>query len=133
MAAAAHAFMQTYTAPGLSIAVGHAGTLIYQDAFGVADRERNEPLTPMHLFRIANVTKPITSTTIFSLIEQGRLRLDDRVFGPGALLGTDFGAPPYRPYVADITLGRRIWCSSPCMWTDFPRRPTSSSPRRSAP
>ena len=104
MAAAAHAFMQTYTAPGLSIAVGHAGTLIYQDAFGVADRERNEPLTPMHLFRIASVTKPITSTTIFSLIEQGRLRLDDRVFGPGALLGTDFGAPPYRPYVADITL-----------------------------
>jgi CubicO group peptidase (beta-lactamase class C family) len=99
MAANARAFMQTYAVPGFSVAVGHAGRIIYQDAFGVADREKNEPLTPMHLFRIASVSKPITSTAIFSLIEQGRLHLSDRVFGPGGVLGTDFGAPPYHPQV----------------------------------
>jgi CubicO group peptidase (beta-lactamase class C family) len=104
MAASARAFMQSYAVPGFSVAVGHGGTMIYQDAFGVADREKNEPLTPMHLFRIASVSKPITSTAIFSLIEQGRLHLGDRIFGPGAVLGTDFGGPPYHPQVDQITL-----------------------------
>jgi CubicO group peptidase (beta-lactamase class C family) len=104
MGSNARAFMQTYAVPGFSLAVGHAGALIYQDAFGSADRENNEPLTPMHLFRIASVTKPITSAAIFSLIEQGRLHLGDRIFGPGAVLGTDFGGPPYRPQVDQITL-----------------------------
>jgi CubicO group peptidase (beta-lactamase class C family) len=104
MAASARAFMQSYAVPAFSVAVGHAGRIIYQDAFGVADREKNEPATPMHLFRIASVSKPITSTAIFSLLEQGRLHLGDRIFGPGGVLGTDFGAPPYRPQVDQITL-----------------------------
>jgi CubicO group peptidase (beta-lactamase class C family) len=104
MAASARAFMQTYAVPGFSVAIGHGGRIIYQDAFGVADREKNEPVTPMHLFRIASVTKPITSTAIFSLIEQGHLHLGDRIFGPGGVLGADFGAPPYRPQVDQITL-----------------------------
>src|SRR5436305_14826884 len=53
MAASARAFMTTCAVPGFSVAVGHSGRIIYQDAFGVADRDKNEPLTPMHLFRIA--------------------------------------------------------------------------------
>jgi CubicO group peptidase (beta-lactamase class C family) len=104
MTASARAFMQTYAVPGFSVAVGHAGALIYQDAFRLADRDKREPLTPLHLFRIASVSKPITSVAIFGLIEQGRLRLGDRIFGPGGVLGTDFGGPPYRPQVDQITL-----------------------------
>jgi CubicO group peptidase (beta-lactamase class C family) len=104
MAASARAFMQTYAVPGFSVAVGHGGRIIYQDAFGLADREKNELVSPMHLFRIASVTKPITSTAIFLLVEQGRLHLGDRIFGPGGVLGTDFGAPPYRGQVEQITL-----------------------------
>jgi CubicO group peptidase (beta-lactamase class C family) len=104
MASSARAFMQTYAVPGFSVAVGNAGRIIYQDAFGLADRDKNEPLTPMHLFRIASVSKPITSTAIFGLIEQGRLRLGDRIFGTGGVLGTDFGGPPYRPQVEEITI-----------------------------
>ena len=104
MAASARAFMRTYAVPGFSVAVGHAGALIYQDAFGLADRDKGEPLTPQHLFRIASLSKPITSVAIFSLIEQGRLHLGDRIFGPGGVLGTDFGRPPYHPQVDQITL-----------------------------
>jgi len=52
-------------------------------------------VTPRHLFRIASVSKMITSVTIFRLIEENRLKLTDRVFGPGALLGTDYGQSPY--------------------------------------
>ena len=104
MAQAARGFMQEYDAPGLSVAVGRFGALVYQEAFGFADRDRGETLHPNHLFRIASVSKPITSVTIFSLIEQGRLRLDDKVFGAGAVLGNDFGAPPYSPNIDRITI-----------------------------
>ena len=104
MAKIAAAFMQQYDVPALSVAVGRDGAIIYEQAFGLADRERSEAVTPKHLFRIASVTKPITSVTIFSLIEQGRLQLTDRIFGPGALTGTDYGRPPYHPRVDEITL-----------------------------
>ena len=56
------------------------------------------------LFRIASVTKPITSVAIFSLIEQGKLNLGDKVFGPSGVLGTKYGKPPYQQYVTDVTV-----------------------------
>jgi CubicO group peptidase (beta-lactamase class C family) len=128
MAASARAFMQTYSVPGFSLAVGHGGRTIYQDAFGLADREKNERLTPMHRFRIASVTKPITSTTIFGLIEQGRLHLGDRIFGPGGVLGTDFGAPPYRPQVGEITL-EHLLTHTGGGWSNNQDDPMFSHPR----
>jgi len=98
------AFMQKYAVPAYSIAVGYSGEIIYQDAFGWADREDKVTVVPANLFRIASVSKTITSVTIFSLIEQGKLRLLDRVFGPNAITGTDYGNPPYNPGVDQITV-----------------------------
>jgi CubicO group peptidase (beta-lactamase class C family) len=104
MAAAATGFMAGYAVPGLSVAIARAGRLVYAEAFGLADREAGEKLTPEHRFRIASVTKPLTSTAIFTLIEQGRLRLSDRVFGQGGVLGVSYGAPPYARYVDQVTV-----------------------------
>jgi hypothetical protein len=59
---------------------GQTANQFYVEAFGFADRENQERLTPQHLFRIASVTKPITS----------ELRVWDRVFGPDSLLGDEF-------------------------------------------
>jgi CubicO group peptidase (beta-lactamase class C family) len=100
----ARAFMKKYAVPALSIAIGHGGTMVYQDAFGLADREKKEAVTPRHLFRIASVTKTITSVAIFSLIESGRIKLTDTVFGPNGVFGTDYGKPPYQPGVDQITI-----------------------------
>ena len=100
----AGAFMEKYAVPGFSIAVGHGGTIVYQDAFGLADRENKEAVTPRHLFRIASVTKTITSVAVFSLIESGRVGLTDTVFGPNAVTGTDYGQPPYNPGIDQITI-----------------------------
>jgi CubicO group peptidase (beta-lactamase class C family) len=104
MADLARAYMQKYDIPALSIAVGHAGKLVYQEAIGWADREQREAVTPNNLFRIASVTKPLTSVAIFSLIEDGRLELGNRVFGRDAVLGFDFGRPPYHPHVDQIAI-----------------------------
>lgn len=97
-------FMRDHDVPGMSVAVARDGEMVHQKAYGLADRDRHENVTPAHLFRIASVSKPITSVAVFQLIEQGKLKLDDTVFGPGAILGTDFGEPPYKPHVAEIRL-----------------------------
>ena len=51
--------------------------VLYQGAFGVADVATGRPLTTDALFRIASMTKPITSLALMQLVEQGRLGLDD--------------------------------------------------------
>lgn len=53
--------------------------VIYQGAFGVADLTEARPLKTDALFRIASMTKAITSTSAMQLIEQGRFVLEDPV------------------------------------------------------
>src|ERR1700743_1659032 len=74
MAALAADFMGAYDVPGLSIAAAIKGKPAYVEVFGVADREAGEALTPQHRFRIASISKPVTSTGIFTLVEAGKLR-----------------------------------------------------------
>jgi CubicO group peptidase (beta-lactamase class C family) len=105
MAEQAGAFMRQYAVPGLSVAVGHTGRLLYREAFGWANGELEEVATPAHLFRIGSVSKTITSTAIFTLIEDGRLKLSDKVFGPGAVLGDGYAtSAPYATHVDEITI-----------------------------
>ncbi|WP_166298822.1 serine hydrolase domain-containing protein [Bradyrhizobium sp. 2S1] len=94
MAGLAADFMKEYDVPGLSIAVAIKGKPAYVEAFGVADRESGEALTPQHRFRIASISKPVTSTGIFTLVEAGKLRLGDFVFGADSILGKDYPTIP---------------------------------------
>ncbi len=45
----------------------------------MADVDAGTPVTPESRFRIASVSKPITAVAVLQLVEQGKLRLDDRV------------------------------------------------------
>jgi CubicO group peptidase (beta-lactamase class C family) len=123
----ARTFMDKFEVPALSFAIGYAGATVHQAAFGVVDREQNEAATPQHLFRIASVSKMITSVTLFRLIEQNRVKLADRVFGPGALLGTDYGAPPYSPGIDQITL-EHLLTHTGGGWTNDNRDPMFTHP-----
>ncbi|WP_426425489.1 serine hydrolase domain-containing protein [Bradyrhizobium genosp. A] len=123
----AQTFMDKFEVPALSFAIGYAGAIVHQAAFGVADREQNEAATPQHLFRIASVSKMITSVTLFRLIEENRVKLTDRVFGPGALLGTDYGAPPYSPGIDQITL-EHLLTHTGGGWTNDNRDPMFTHP-----
>ena len=104
MEAVVSAFMRDHLVPGLSMAVARDGELLYERGFGFADRDKNERVTPAHLFRIASVSKPITSVTLFRLMEDKRLTLDDVVFGSRGILGHDFGKPPYKQWVEEIRI-----------------------------
>jgi len=63
--------------PGVAALVTNRERVLYQGAFGVADVATGRPLAPDALFRIASMTKPVTSVALMQLIEQGRLTLDD--------------------------------------------------------
>jgi len=104
MRATAVAFMKKHSVPGLSVAIAKEGRLVYAEGFGLADQESKENVTPSHLFRIASVSKPLTSVAVFQLIEAGKLKLSDKVFGPKGILGTTHGQPPYLPYLEDVTI-----------------------------
>jgi CubicO group peptidase (beta-lactamase class C family) len=63
--------------PGVVALVTDRQRVLYQGAFGVADVSTGRALTADALFRIASMTKPVTSLALMQLIEQGRLGLDD--------------------------------------------------------
>ena len=63
--------------PGVvAMAVDRNG-IVYQGAFGVADAATGRAMTIDTLFRIASMTKPVTSLALMQLVEQGRVSLDD--------------------------------------------------------
>ena len=63
--------------PGVVALVTNRERVLYKGAFGVADVATSRPLTSDALFRIASMTKPVTSVALMQLVEQGRLGLDD--------------------------------------------------------
>jgi N-acyl-D-amino-acid deacylase len=71
--------MRKYAIPGGAVALVRDGRLIYARGFGYADVENQTPVQPDALFRIASVSKPLTSAAIMKLVEEGKLTLDDRV------------------------------------------------------
>jgi CubicO group peptidase (beta-lactamase class C family) len=50
----------------------------YTGAFGMSDVGHGRPVTSRTIFRIASMTKPITSAALMQLVEQHRIGLDDR-------------------------------------------------------
>ncbi len=86
IAAIAEEVMKECRLPALSFAFAHRGRLAHAAAFGVADRDKAEKVTTEHLFRIASISKPLTSVAVMLLIEGGRLKAGDVIFGKKGLL-----------------------------------------------
>ena len=63
--------------PGVVALVTSRERVLYRGAFGVADVATGRPLAADALFRIASMTKPVTSVALMQLVEQGRIGLDD--------------------------------------------------------
>jgi len=65
--------------PGVVALVTDRKGVLYENAFGVADVATGRPLKTDALFRIASMTKPVTSLALMQLVEQGKIGLDDPV------------------------------------------------------
>ena len=64
---------------GAVVLVLRDGKVVYERGVGWADREAQRPMTADAIFRIASMSKPITSVAILQLAEAGKLSIDDPV------------------------------------------------------
>ena len=63
--------------PGLSVAVGVGGDIVWAEGFGWADLEDRVPVAPDKTFRIGTASTALTSAAVGLLLEKGRLKLDE--------------------------------------------------------
>ena len=62
--------------PSIAVAVAHEGTIVWEQAFGWADREERKPATEHTMYSLASISKPITATGLMRLVERGKIDLD---------------------------------------------------------
>jgi CubicO group peptidase (beta-lactamase class C family) len=65
--------------PGCALAVIQDGEIVYKKGYGMADLERNVPLSPRSVFDLASTSKQFVAMCILLLAEQGKLSLDDDI------------------------------------------------------
>lgn len=70
------AVMEESGTPGMSVAVGIDGRVVWSEGFGYADVEHRVPVWEETKFRIGSVSKPLTAAAIGLLLEGGKLDLD---------------------------------------------------------
>ena len=68
-----------YNIPSISVAILHNQKIIFSKGYGYADIENNIAATDSTPYRIASITKPIASTIILKLVEEGKLNLDGKI------------------------------------------------------
>jgi CubicO group peptidase (beta-lactamase class C family) len=72
-------YVEKNTLPGLVAIIVRNGQIVYHKAFGMADVGANRPMKTDDIFRIASMSKAITSTAVMMLYEEGKFGLDDPV------------------------------------------------------
>lgn len=72
--------MDRHGVPGAALAIALKGKLVLAKGYGWATLSPVEPVQPDHLFGLASLSKPLTAVATLKLVEQGKLRLDDKVF-----------------------------------------------------
>jgi CubicO group peptidase (beta-lactamase class C family) len=78
--------------PGAVVLLARGGRVGYAEAFGFQDRETGTPMELDSIFRIASMTKPMTSVAAMMLSEEGKLEIAAPV-------------AQYLPEFSDMTVG----------------------------
>ena len=66
-------------APSIAVAVSQGSEIVWEEAFGYANREQNIAATPRTPYSLASISKPITATGLMILVERGKVRLDQPI------------------------------------------------------
>ena len=65
--------------PGVSVAVGAGGEIVWAEGFGWANLENKVPVSPETRFRIGTASTALTSAAVGLLLEKERLKLDEKI------------------------------------------------------
>jgi len=71
--------MDTCHITGMSVVLTKGDSIIFQKAYGLKDRETEEPLETDDIFRIASISKSFSAAAIVQLVDEGKISLDDDV------------------------------------------------------
>jgi CubicO group peptidase (beta-lactamase class C family) len=80
---------------GISTMIARRGEIVHDEQFGLQDKEAGVPMAPDTIFRIYSMTKPVVSTALMLLHEEGRFQLEQPVaqylpaFGATKVLADD--------------------------------------------
>src|SRR5438132_2552045 len=104
--------VQAKEVPGVVALAATDTGILYEGAFGLRDIVDGPEMTSDSVFRIASMTKAVTSVAAMQLVEQGKLNLDEPIgsvlpglAAPQVLEGFDSsGAPRLRPAKRPVTL-----------------------------
>lgn len=72
-------YMEAYRIPGLSLAIVKDGQPFLIKGYGYTSVDKVYPVTGQTLFHTASVTKLFTATAIMQWVDQGKIRLSDKV------------------------------------------------------
>ena len=98
-------FREKWEINGISLAVTRHDSLLYAKGYGWADREAGIKMGPKSIMRIASASKLVTAAAIMKLVEQGRMRLDSKVFGENGILNdTSFTSAIKDKRIENITI-----------------------------
>ena len=77
---------ELFNLPGVAVSVSvgdkgpaHMAGLEYAKGVGVADIRTNEPVNPEDIFHMASVSKMFTACGITKLVEEGKIRFDEKL------------------------------------------------------
>ena len=71
--------MRAHGTPGLNLAMGYRGELIWEAGFGYADVAAGTPMTPETVYHSGSLGKTYTATAIMHLVDRGVIALDDPI------------------------------------------------------
>jgi CubicO group peptidase (beta-lactamase class C family) len=63
--------------PGYALAVIKDGKLVVHRGYGVMNLQTQQPVTPQTVFGLASLTKTFTALTLLTLVDQGKVNLED--------------------------------------------------------
>ena len=116
--------------PGVVALIARHGKVAYFRSFGMADREAGRAMSKDSLFRIASMSKPVTSVAVMILYEEGRLLLTDPVEqfipefkDPKVLVRSDAGEATLVPAKRPITIRNLLNHTSGITYGDGPHAP----------
>ncbi|MFC4528979.1 serine hydrolase domain-containing protein [Dyella halodurans] len=68
--------LQQQHVPSLAVAVAQDGRIVWEQGFGLADKEHQRPATAQTMYSLASISKPLTATALMTLVRAGKLDLD---------------------------------------------------------
>jgi CubicO group peptidase (beta-lactamase class C family) len=72
-----HSYVDQGSTAGVITLIARHGKIVHFDVYGKADIESGAAMRADSLFRMYSMTKPVTSTALLMLYEEGKFQLDD--------------------------------------------------------